>query len=179
MAKNLKFNIVKKIVLSVLLSFIMISKSISCEILNVPIETPVDIAIQKFDFLDKYEEKNFAPQTSVVYDESASEYCSSGEFKNTILEVMIYESKVAHIKLISPKKNQLNEVYKFTRNFIQDPGDESQQPNWTGYIDLSVGNLLIWYSRVDKLGYPYETLEITNTNMEKFIAGEQVEEDPS
>ena len=179
MAKNLKFNIVKKIVLSVLLPFIMISKSISCEILNVPIETPVDIAIQKFDFLDKYEEKNFAPQTSVVYDESASEYCSSGEFKNTILEVMIYESKVAHIKLISPKKNQLNEVYKFTRNFIQDPGDESQQPNWTGYIDLSVGNLLIWYSRVDKLGYPYETLEITNTNMEKFIAGEQVEEDPS
>ena len=179
MAKNLEFNIVKKIVLSVLLPFIMISKSISCEILNVPIETPVDIAIQKFDFLDKYEEKNFAPQTSVVYDESASEYCSSGEFKNTILEVMIYESKVAHIKLISPKKNQLNEVYKFTRNFIQDPGDESQQPNWTGYIDLSVGNLLIWYSRVDKLGYPYETLEITNTNMEKFIAGEQVEEDPS
>ena len=92
---------------------------------------------------------------------------------------MIYESKVAHIKLISPKKNQLNEVYKFTRNFIQDPGDESQQPNWTGYVDLSVGNLLIWYSRVNKFGNPYETLEITNTNMEKFIAGEHVEEDPS
>ena len=179
MVKNLKFNTVKKILLSVFLSFLMISKSITCELLNVPIETPVDIAMQKFDFLDRYEEKNFEPKTSVIYDESASEYCSSGEFKNTTLEVMIYESKVAHIKLISPKKNQLNEVYKFTRNFIQDPGDESQQPNWTGYVDLSVGNLLIWYSRVNKFGNPYETLEITNTNMEKFIAGEHVEEDPS
>ena len=175
---NLKFKIVKKIFLSALLSLLIFSKSIACELLNVPIETPVDIAMQKFDFLDRYEEKNFAPKTSVIYDESASEYCSSGEFKNTILEVMIYESKVAHIKLISPKKNQLNEVYKFTRNFIQDPGDESQQPNWTGYVDLSVGNLIIWYSRANELGYPVETLEITNTNMEKFIAGEQVEEDP-
>ena len=169
----------KKILVSILLSSLVFSKSIACEILNVPIETPVEIAVQKFDFLDTYDEKNFEPKTSVIYDESASDYCSSGGFKNTTLEVMIFESKVALIKLTSPKKNQLNEVYKFTRDFIQDPGDESQQPNWTGYVDLSVGNLLIWYSRVNKFGNPYETLEITNTNMEKFIAGEHVEEDPS
>ena len=54
MVKNLKFNTVKKILLSVFLSFLMISKSIACELLNVPIETPVDIAMQKFDFLDRY-----------------------------------------------------------------------------------------------------------------------------
>ena len=157
----------KKILVSILLSSLVFSKSIACEILNVPIETPVEIAVQKFDFLDTYDEKNFEPKTSVIYDESASDYCSSGGFRNTTLEVMIFESKVALIKLTSPKKNQLNEVYKFTRDFIQDPGDESQQPNWTGFVDLSVGNLLIWYSRVNKFGNPYETLEITNTNMEK------------
>ena len=95
-----------------------------------------------------------------------------------MLEVMVFESKVAHIKLTSPKKTQLNEVYKFTRDFIQDPGDESQQPSWTGYVDLSVGNLIIWYSRDELLGYPFETLEITNANMEKYIEGEHVEKDP-
>ena len=174
---KLKFVIVKKILVSVLFSFLIFSKSIACEILNVPIETPVEIAVQKFDFLDTYDEKNFEPKTSVIYDESASDYCSSGGFKNTTLEVMIFESKVALIKLTSPKKNQLNEVYKFTRDFIQDPGDESQQPNWTGFVDLSVGNLLVWYSRAEKLGYPFETLEITNANMEKYIEGEHVEED--
>ena len=175
---KLKFVIVKKILVSFLLSFLIFSKSIACEILNVPIETPIEIAVQKFDFLDTYDEKNFAPKTSVIYDESASDYCSTGGFKNTMLEVMVFESKVAHIKLTSPKKNQLNEVYKFTRDFIQDPGDESQQPGWTGYVDLSVGNLIIWYSRDELLGYPFETLEITNANMEKYIEGEYVEEDP-
>ena len=175
---KLKFVIVKKILVSFLLSFLIFSKSIACEILNVPIETPIEIAVQKFDFLDTYDEKNFAPKTSVIYDESASDYCSTGGFKNTMLEVMVFESKVAHIKLTSPEKNQLNEVYKFTRDFIQDPGDESQQPGWTGYVDLSVGNLIIWYSRDELLGYPFETLEITNANMEKYIEGEHVEEDP-
>ncbi len=169
----------KKILVSILLSSLVFSKSIACEILNVPIETPVEIAVQKFDFLDTYDEKNFEPKTSVIYDESASDYCSSGGFRNTTLEVMIFESKVALIKLTSPKKNQLNEVYKFTRDFIQDPGDESQQPNWTGFVDLSVGNLLVWYSREEQLGYSFETLEITNANMEKYIEGEHVEEDPS
>ena len=169
----------KKILVSILLSSLVFSKSIACEILNVPIETPVEIAVQKFDFLDTYDEKNFEPKTSVIYDESASDYCSSGGFRNTTLEVMIFESKVALIKLTSPKKNQLNEVYKFTRDFIQDPGDESQQPNWTGFVDLSVGNLLVWYSRAEQLGYSFETLEITNANMEKYIEGEHVEEDPS
>ena len=169
----------KKILVSILLSSLIFSKSIACEILNVPIETPVEIAVQKFDFLDTYDEKNFEPKTSVIYDESASDYCSSGGFRNTTLEVMIFESKVALIKLTSPKKNQLNEVYKFTRDFIQDPGDESQQPNWTGFVDLSVGNLLVWYSRAEQLGYSFETLEITNANMEKYIEGEHVEEDPS
>jgi len=170
---------VKKILVSILLSSLVFSKSIACEILNVPIETPVEIAVQKFDFLDTYDEKNFEPKTSVIYDESASDYCSSRGFRNTTLEVMIFESKVALIKLTSPKKNQLNEVYKFTRDFIQDPGDESQQPNWTGFVDLSVGNLLVWYSREEQLGYSFETLEITNANMEKYIEGEHVEEDPS
>ncbi len=169
----------KKILVSILLSSLVFSKSIACEILNVPIETPVEIAVQKFDFLDTYDEKNFEPKTSVIYDESASDYCSSRGFRNTTLEVMIFESKVALIKLTSPKKNQLNEVYKFTRDFIQDPGDESQQPNWTGFVDLSVGNLLVWYSREEQLGYSFETLEITNANMEKYIEGEHVEEDPS
>ena len=169
----------KKILVSILLSSLIFSKSIACEILNVPIETPVEIAVQKFDFLDTYDEKKFEPKTSVIYDESASDYCSSGGFRNTTLEVMIFESKVALIKLTSPKKNQLNEVYKFTRDFIQDPGDESQQPNWTGFVDLSVGNLLVWYSREEQLGYSFETLEITNANMEKYIEGEHVEEDPS
>ena len=90
---KLKFVIVKKILVSVLFSFLIFSKSIACEILNVPIETPVEIAVQKFDFLDTYDEKNFEPKTSVIYDESASDYCSSGGFKNTTLEVMIFESK--------------------------------------------------------------------------------------
>lgn len=178
MTMKLKFSMVKKIVLSILLPLVIFSKSIACEILNVPIETPVEIAMQKFDFLERYNQENFTETTAVIYDDFASEYCSSGDFKKTSLEVMIFQSKVALIKLIAPKNDQLNEVYRFTKNFIQDPGNESQTKNWNGYVDLSIGDLIIWYSRVNQQGFPYEILEITNSNMVKYIEGEHVEKDP-
>ena len=42
---------------------------------------------------------------------------------------------------------------------------------------MSLGNLVIWYSKSNKQGLPYETLTITSEEMSNWISGEHVLED--
>ena len=174
---NLKLKTVKSIVLAILFILSIFTKSIACEILNVPIGTPVNKAVQIFDFLTKYSEENFQEGDAIKYKEYASDYCEKGRFKNTELEVIVYSSKVAAISLVSRIVDQSDEVYRFTKNFIQDPGNKTQKNNWKGYIDMSLGNLVIWYSKSNKHCLPFETLTFTSEEMSNWISGEHVLED--
>ena len=46
--------------------------------------------------------------------------------------------------------------------------------NWTGFKDLSVGSLLIYYSRIKERGEIAEILKITSREMLDFTIDEQV-----
>jgi len=177
MIKKLKSEMLKKIFLSIFLVLLIFSKSIACEILNVPIGTPVNTAVETFDFLTKYNEESYEEGDAILYKEYANEFCEQGEFKNTELEIVIYSSKIAAIRLVSPIVDQSIEVYRFTKNFIKDPGDKTQNKNWKGYVDLSIGDLNIWYSKLNKKGLPHEVLTITSSEMSNWISGEHLIED--
>ena len=69
---NLKLKTVKSIVLAILFILSIFTKSIACEILNVPIGTPVNKAVQIFDFLTKYSEENFQEGDAIKYKEYAN-----------------------------------------------------------------------------------------------------------
>ena len=71
---KLKLKIVKSIFLAILFILSIFTKSIACEILNVPIGTPVNKAVQIFDFLTKYSEENFQEGDAIKYKEYASDY---------------------------------------------------------------------------------------------------------
>ncbi len=49
-----------------------------------------------------------------------------------------------------------------------------KKKNWTGFKDLSVGSLLIYYSRIKERGEIAEILKITNREMLDFTIDEQI-----
>tara|TARA_Y100000816_G_scaffold61291_1_gene40414 strand:- start:171 stop:683 length:513 start_codon:yes stop_codon:yes gene_type:complete len=165
---------VKKIFFFILFLSFVISKSFACEILNVPIGTPVNLASEKLDFLTLYKEGEFDEGSAIEYYDYAEQFCSQGEFKNTELQVVVYDSKVAAIRLISEIKDQPKEVYTFTKNFVKDPGPRPLYKNWKGVIDLSIGDLKINYAKHKINGLLHEILEITSEEMSEWISGEHV-----
>ena len=51
---------------------------------------------------------------------------------------------------------------------------EVKKDDWLGYKNLSVGNLIIFYSKIKIMKEIVEVLEITNTEMVDYMSGEEV-----
>ena len=77
------------------------------------------------------------------------------------------KSKIKKILLIG--KNGF-----FAKNFIKDPGERIKNKSWTGYINLSIGDLIITYSKTNVGGEIFEYLEISNTEMFDYTIDEEV-----
>ena len=111
---------------------------------------------------------------SASYTFSALDYCEGSQLENADLEVIIYDNKVASITLVSTDSDFKDEIYEFAKSNVGDPGSEVKGENWTGFKDLSVGSLLIYYSRIKERGEIAEILKITNREMLDFTIDEQV-----
>ena len=121
-----------------------------------------------------YKSELFEKGHSAKYYAYAADYCENSNLENTDLEVIIYDSKVAGINLISTDSEIKNEIYNFVKNNISDPGSEAEKENWVGYKDLSLGNLVIMYSKINIRDEIFEILEITNPQMMDYTTGEEV-----
>ena len=172
----------KKIFVFILLSFFYTNFSKACDLLNVPIGSNVKNASAVFAFLEDYDPEIYNEDMAVRYKDFANYYCEGYNLDNTNLEVIIYNSKVAAINLIMSEPNIKNELYEFTKNHINDLGSEAKEDNWLGYVDLSIGDLYIVYSKVKYYddginNNVIEVLEIGNVEMEDYIAsGENIVE---
>ena len=91
--------------------------------------------------------------------------------ENTDLEVVVYNNKVASITLVSTMTNS-KWIYEFAKYILV--GEEALGENWIGFKDLSVGDLLIYYSKIEERGEIAEILKITNSEMVDFTIDEQV-----
>ena len=165
---------VKKIFLKILFFLCFSSYSFACPLLQVPIGTPVSSAVQTFEFLDMYDPEVYGTDVVPRFQKFAIDYCEGSSLENADMEVIVYDSKVAGIKLISTDPEFKNEIYEFTKTFIGDPGEEAKNDNWTGFKNLSIGALQIFYSKVIIMDEIVEVLEITNSEMADFISGEEV-----
>ena len=94
--------------------------------------------------------------------------------ENADLEVIIYDSKIAGINIISSTSEIKNEIYEFVKNNIGDPGNEAKDDNWIGYKNLSIGSLIMMYSKMEIRGEVFELLEITNYEMIDYRSDERV-----
>ena len=171
--RKIKIYKMKKLILFLFLNFLLLNKSLACELLNVPIGTPISKAEQTFSFLTSYDPASIEEKSSIKYLDHAADYCENDGFDNTEIEVIVYDSKIAAINFISSDAKK-NEIYNFTKAKISDPGIEAQKNNWQGVVDLSIGSLFITYGKYLKRGKIYESLEITNDQMINYVYGEQV-----
>ena len=163
----------KKILLNLIFFLFFSNYSYACSLLQVPIGTTVDVAKNTFDFLDLHNSQAYGKNASVLYRSYAIDYCDGSSLENADLEVIVYNSKIASINLFSDSEYK-NEVYEFTKNYISNPGDEVQNDGWTGFKDLSVGGLIMFYSKT-KIGKDiFEVLEISNQEMINFPADENI-----
>ena len=94
--------------------------------------------------------------------------------ENADLEVIVYDSKIAGINIIVSNSEIKNEIYEFVKNNIGDPGDEVKNDNWIGYKNLSIGSLIMMYSKMEIIGEVFELLEITNSEMIDYRTDERV-----
>ncbi len=164
----------KKLFSKLLFLILFSSSSFACPLLSVDIGTPVRDAQNTFEFLMLYKSELFEKGYSAKYQAYAADYCENSNLENTDLEVIIYDSKVAGINLVSTDSEIKNEIYNFVKNNISDPGSEAENENWVGYKDLSLGNLVIMYSKINIRNEIFEVLEITNPQMIDYTTGEEI-----
>jgi len=164
---------VKKIFTLSLFFLFLTSHSYACSLLSVPIGTPVTTAENNLDFLRNYNAEIFGKKT-VRYTISAIDYCEGSSLENADLEVLVYDSKVAGINVISSDPEIKNEIYEFTKNKIGDPGEEAKSDNWIGSKNLSIGSLIMVYSKTDIRGEVFEFLEISNSEMTDYTSSDEI-----
>ena len=78
------------------------------------------------------------------------------------------------INVISSDPEIKNEIYEFKKNKIGDPGEEAKSDNWIGSKNLSIGSLIMVYSKTDIRGEVFEFLEITNSEMTDYTSADEI-----
>ena len=160
----------------IILTFLVLisqSKAYACSILNVDIGTSVNVAKEKFDFLETFDSSTYGDDFSVRYTVPAKDYCEDSNLENADLEVIVYNSQIAGINVLSWDPNIKNEIYDFTNSFIGSIGEDLKNDR-AGLKDLSLGNLLIIYSKYEHQEQIHELLEITNNQLSNYVVGEQI-----
>jgi hypothetical protein len=163
----------RNIIILLFLVLITQSKAYACSILNVDIGTSVNVAKEKFDFLETFDSSTYGDDFSVRYTVPAKDYCEDSNLENADLEVIVYNSQIAGINVLSWDPNIKNEIYDFTNSFIGSIGEDLKNDR-AGLKDLSLGNLLIIYSKYEHQEQIHELLEITNNQLSNYVVGEQI-----
>ena len=163
----------RNIIILLFLVLITQSKAYACSILNVDIGTSVNVAKEKFDFLESFDSSTYGDDFSVRYTVPAKDYCEDSNLENADLEVIVYNSQIAGINVLSWDPNIKNEIYDFTNSFIGSIGEDLKNDR-AGLKDLSLGNLLIIYSKYEHQEQIHELLEITNNQLSNYVVGEQI-----
>ena len=163
----------RNLIILLFLVLITQSKAYACSILNVDIGTSVNVAKEKFDFLETFDSSTYGDDFSVRYTVPAKDYCEDSNLENADLEVIVYNSQIAGINVLSCDPNIKNEIYDFTNSFIGSIGEDLKNDR-AGLKDLSLGNLLIIYSKYEHQEQIHELLEITNNQLSNYVVGEQI-----
>ena len=102
----------RKFYLYIIFLLFIFNKSFACQLLNVPIGSNINTAIQTFEFVDTYDAKGYEEEASVVFFDYAEDFCDGSNLKDTELEVIIHKSKVAGINLVNIDQNNKKIIYK-------------------------------------------------------------------
>ena len=163
----------RNLIILLFLVLITQSKAYACSILNVDIGTSVNVAKEKFDFLETFDSSTYGDDFSVRYTVPAKDYCEDSNLENADLEVIVYNSQIAGINVLSWDPNVKNEIYDFTNSFIGSVGEDLKKDR-AGIKDLSLGNLIIVYSKYEHQEQIHELLEITNGQFSNYVIGEAI-----
>ena len=164
----------KKLILLLVFILTLPNKAFSCLLLNVDIGSSVNDASKVFEFLEGYQEEMYGEQYSAKYTAPAIDYCEGSNLESSDVEVIIYKSKIVGINILSWDPEIKNEVFEFTNNFVGPLEVEMKKESWLGTKDMSIGSIIIVYSKFKLHGEIQESLEITKSEFFDYTLGELV-----
>ena len=62
-----------------------------------------------------------------------------------------------------------NKIYQFAQNNFGLDDEKAKEEDWVGAIDISFGDNIIIYGKIDEPDGIYETLELTNADYQDFL----------
>ena len=138
--------------ITVILTLVSFNKNaFSCDaIKNVSIGEDFSKYSEILDFIDVYNQEDYDEGTTVEFQSNTTDYCPDMGLDNTILKVLIYQSKIAGIRLETwDMEVQENEIYNFVKNYYGTIDEEAKRKNWVGYEDVSIGSNKLLYGKME------------------------------
>jgi len=164
MKKYLKF-------LVILLTILFFNKhAFSCDALNIKIGTEISQASEIFSFLENHEENYPEKDEPLRYDDPTSFHCPGTELDKTEIQIFVYNSKIAGIKLITNNSTEENkQIYNYTKNKYGNLGNEVTKKGWTGLKVLKYDIDVVLYSKMKNLFGVVEELYISTKEFAEHI----------
>ena len=103
----------------------------------------------------------------VEYD--TSYVCDEPLLNETYLKVYVREKKLIGIQIEALEAKNTNKIYQFAKNNFGLDDEKVKAEEWVGVIDLSFGDSVILYGKIDEPDGIYETLELTNVEYQDYL----------
>ena len=137
------------------------SVSYACNFLKESMGTSIATLGDRYDEFTLSAEDDYGDETVLVeYD--TSYVCDEPLLNETYLKIYVREKKLIGIQIEALEAKNTNKIYQFAKNNFGLDDEKVKAEEWVGVIDLSFGDSVILYGKIDEPDGIYETLELTN-----------------
>ena len=144
------------------------SVSYACNFLKESMGTSIATLGDRYDEFTLSTEDDYGDETVLVeYD--TSYVCDEPLLNETYLKVYVREKKLIGIQIEALEAKNTNKIYQFAKNKFGLDDEKVKAEEWVGVIDLSFGDSVILYGKIDEPDGIYETLELTNVEYQDYL----------
>ena len=157
-----------KINFVIALIFSLTSVSNACNFVKENMGTSITSLGDKYDLFTLAAEDDYGSDTVLVEFDTPN-LCDDPLLDETFLKVYVREKKLIGIQIEALEPKNTNKIYQFAKNNFGLDDEKVKAEEWVGVIDLSFGDSVILYGKIDEPDGIYETLELTNVEYQDFL----------
>ena len=157
-----------KINFVIALIFSLTSVSNACNFVKENMGTSITSLGDKYDLFTLAAEDDYGSDT-VLVEFDTPHLCDDPLLDETFLKVYVREKKLIGIQVEALEAKNTNKIYQFAQNNFGLDDEKAKEEDWVGAIDISFGDNIIIYGKIDEPDGIYETLELTNADYQDFL----------
>ena len=157
-----------KINFVIALIFSLTSISNACNFVKENMGTSITSLGDKYDLFTLAAEDDYGSDTVLVEFDTPN-LCDDPLLDETFLKVYVREKKLIGIQIEALEAKNTNKIYQFAKNNFGLDDEKVKAEEWVGVIDLSFGDSVILYGKIDEPDGIYETLELTNVEYQDYL----------